>query len=687
MITVKAANGSSATVAEEATARQTLAALEFGAGEGDEAIVAAAVDGEPTDLDARVGDGAVCEPVRAGSDQGRAILRHSTAHVLAQAVTDLFADAKFAIGPPVADGFYYDFDVARAFTPEDLEAIEARMREIVAAGQPFQHQQLAPDEALERFADQPYKRELIETAAGAGPEAEAAGEGVGAQTVSIYQNPRSDGSVWPDLCLGPHVPATDAIPAFALQRVAGAYWRGDENNRMLQRIYGTAWESQDALQTHLDRLQEARRRDHRVLGRELDLLSFPEELGPGLAVWHPKGATVRRAMEDYARDTHAARGYEPVFTPHLGRAELWQTSGHLGFFADSMYPPVSIDAADKGGDSPNETGDGEATGAATLAETVDYYPKPMNCPFHILIYRSRTRSYRELPLRLFELGTVYRYERSGTVHGLLRARGFTQDDSHLFTTPEQVEGEIADVIDFTLALYRDFGFTDGPSRVALSTRPAKATTVGSDESWSHAEDALAKGLEASGLPYVVDEGEGAFYGPKVDLQITDALGRAWQLTTIQLDFNMPERFDLTYTGADGVEHRPIMIHRALYGSLDRFFAILLEHYGGAFPAWLAPVQAVVVPIADRHHDYARHVIQTLTARGLRAELDDSDDTMGAKIRKHQLAKVCYQLIVGDREAEAGTVAVRPRAGEQRKGVDAETFAAELADEVAARRVA
>lgn len=647
-ITVKGPEGQEVQLLAGATVGDAVRALGWDGAD----VLSARVDDEPRDLDATVSDGARVDPIPAGSEEGRAILRHSAAHIMAQAVTDLWPDAKFAIGPPIAEGFYYDFDVDEPFTPDDLERVEARMREIVSEDQPFRRRELSREEALELFADQPYKRELIESV--------EPSEGAGGEAVSVYDNVRPDGSVWPDLCRGPHLPTTRWLPAFTLQRVAGAHWRGDEHGPMLQRIYGTAWESQEALDAHLHRLEEARKRDHRVLGRDLDLISFPEELGAGLAVWHPKGAVVRTEMEEYARTEHRRRGYEPVYSPHLGRSNLWQTSGHLDFYADSMYPPMEMDGG------------------------AHYYPKPMNCPFHVLIFGSRTRSYRELPLRLFELGTVYRHERSGVVHGLLRARGFTQDDSHLFCTPDQLVDEIAGIVDFTLALYRDFGFTEGPSRVALATRPEKAKTVGSDEGWEHAETSLHRALDASGLDWVVEEGEGAFYGPKVDFQITDAIGRAWQLTTIQVDFNLPERFELSYTGADGLGHRPIMIHRALYGSLDRFFGILLEHYAGALPTWLAPVQAVVVPIADRHHDYGARVLSELAGRGLRVELDDSDDKMGAKIRTHQMRKVPYQLIVGDAEAEAGTVAVRPRADEQRKDVPLEAFASELAEEVAAR---
>jgi len=653
-IVVSGPDGASADLPAGTTAQQALGTLGLIRGP----VLAARVDGEVRDLSAPLERDATVAPVAADSEEGRAILRHSVAHVLAQAVTDLFPGAKFAIGPPIADGFYYDFDVEQPFTPQDLERIEERMRAIVAENQRFRRRELGTAEALELFADQPYKREIIEGV--------AESEGAGARSVSVYDNVHPDGSTWSDLCRGPHLPTTKAVPAFALQRIAGAYWRGDERNRMLQRVYGTAWESRKALAAHLERLEQARRRDHRRLGRDLDLLSFPPELGAGLAVWHPNGAIVRKEMEDYARAEHSKRGYLPVYSPHIGRSLLWETSGHVDFYADAMYPPMQM--GDKGHD-----------------EQEQYYPKPMNCPFHVLVYRSRTRSYRELPLRLFELGTVYRYERSGTLHGLLRARGFTQDDSHIFCTADQIVGEVVDALRFAVDLYADFGFTDGPTRVALSTRPDKAGIVGTDEGWAHAEAALREAVERSGLEYVVDEGEGAFYGPKIDLQVTDAIGRAWQLTTVQVDFNLPERFGLAYAGADGAEHRPYMIHRALFGSLDRFFAILVEHYAGAFPTWLAPVQTVVVPVADRHADYGRRVAAALTDRGLRAEVDDSDDTMGAKIRKHQLAKVPYQLIVGDSEADDGTVAVRPRVGDQRRGVPIADFVEDLAVEVASRR--
>jgi threonyl-tRNA synthetase len=657
-IVVTQPDGQQRSVESGTTVLDALAALDARRGR----VIAALVDGEERDLSAHIDRSAtaepiVVEPITADSERGRAIIRHSVAHVMAQAVTDLFPDAKFAIGPPITDGFYYDFDVAEPFTPDDLERIEARMREIVAADQAFERRALSRDEALELFADQPYKREII-----TGVDVD---EGAGGAQVTVYANPRGDGSEWVDLCRGPHLPSTRWVPAFALQRVAGAYWRGDESRQQLQRIYGTAWESGKALRAHLERLEQARARDHRKLGRELDLISSPEELGTGLVVFHPRGAMVRMQMEDYSRQIHLERGYQPVYSPNIGRSLLWETSGHLDFYADSMYPPMRME----------EKGHGE---------TAAYYAKPMNCPFHVLVYRSRTRSYRELPLRLAELGTVYRYERSGVVHGLLRARGFTQDDAHIFCTDDQVVDEVLKVIDFTLQVFHDFGF-EGPSRVALSTRPPKAETVGTDEGWEHAERSLHTALGRSGLEYEVDEGEGAFYGPKIDFQVTDAIGRPWQLTTIQVDFNLPERFALQYVAPDGSKRQPFMIHRALFGSVERFFAVLVEHYGGAFPAWLAPVQAVVVPIGESHHAYAEKVGDTLRAAGLRAEVDRSDDTLGAKIRRHQMDKVPYQLIVGDAEVEANTVAVRARGGRQRKGVALGAFVDDLLDEVAHRR--
>jgi threonyl-tRNA synthetase len=620
--------------------------------------VAALVDGEPFDLGRGLDRDASLAPLPADSEPGRAVLRHSTAHVLAQAVTDLYPGAKYAIGPAIEDGFYYDFDVPEPFTPEDLERIEARMREIVAQDQPFRRQELSRAEGLELFADQPYKREIIEAtdeSEGAGgvrgtPGGSPGGSGV---EVSVYRN---DG--WVDLCRGPHVPTTRAIPAFKLQRAAGAYWRGDENRQQLQRIYGTAWESQAALEAHLHRLEEAERRDHRRLGQELDLFSFPTEIGSGLPVFHPKGGMVRKLMEDYARAEHEAGGYSFVTTPHLSRSTLFEISGHLEWYAEGMYPPMELEGA-------------------------RYYPKPMNCPMHILIYRSRGRSYRELPVRLFEFGTVYRFERSGVVHGLTRARGFTQDDAHIFCTREQLAGELASLLEFVLRLLRTFGLEHFEAE--LATRPEGF--IGDPAEWDEAEAALRAAIEAAGIPYVVAEGEGAFYAPKIDVHVRDAIGRRWQLSTLQVDFQFPHRFDLEYTGADNARHRPFMIHRALFGSVERFLAIVLEHYAGALPPWLAPVQARLVPIADRHLGYAARVAEALAAAGLRGEIDDSGGRMQAKVRDAQLAKVPYTLVLGDRDEAAEAVSVRLLDGSERRGVPLAEFVAHLAAEVAAKATA
>jgi threonyl-tRNA synthetase len=659
-ITITGPDGATAQVEDGATAQDALKALRAIRGQ----VLAARVDGRVRDLDVPVDDGATLEPVPADSDEGREILRHSVAHIMAQAVTDLWPDAKFAIGPPIRDGFYYDFDVAEPFTPEDLGKIEDRMHAIIRDNQAFRRRELSKEEALELFADQPYKVELIEAAtsgellseeeaADVDPDAEASDT-----PISVYENVRGDGEVWPDLCRGPHIPTTKWVPAFALQRIAGAYWRGDEQRPQLQRIYGTAWESKKRLAAHLEQLEEAKKRDHRKLGRELELIHFPEELGPGLSIFLPKGAIVRQEMEDWIRGETLRRGYQPVYSPHVAKEDLWQVSGHLQNYADLMFPGMEVEAA-------------------------TYRMKPMNCPFHIMAFTSRTRSYRELPIRLSELGTVYRFERSGVVNGMLRARGFTQDDSHIFCREDQLVDEVADCLEFGRDVFRTFGLGE-PSRVAVSTRPAKSF-AGDDDRWEAAEAALKQVAEASGLDYSIDAGEGAFYGPKIDVHARDAIGREWQLSTIQVDFNLPERFDITYAGEDGASHRPYMVHRALFGSIERFFAVLLESTAGAFPTWLAPVQAVVIPVADRHNRYGDEVVAMLVAQGLRVELDASDDTMGAKIRKHQLAKVPYQLIVGDTEAEGRTVAVRPRTGDQRKDVALDDFLAELAAEVADRR--
>ncbi|HEX9317215.1 MAG TPA: threonine--tRNA ligase [Actinomycetota bacterium] len=581
------------------------------------------------------------------------VLRHSTAHVMAQAVLSLWPEARYAIGPPIEDGFYYDFDIGRPFLPEDLEAIERKMRGIIAQDQPFVREEVKLPAALELFRDQPFKVEILE---GIG---ESSAEGVDGELVSLYRNPRKgakDGEGYVDLCRGPHLPSTGAIPAFKLLRTSGAYWRGDEHRPMLQRIYGTAWFTQEELDAHLHRLEEAQRRDHRRLGVELDLFSFPPELGGGLSVWHPRGGTVRRVMEEYSRKVHERSGYEFVYSPHVARSNLWETSGHLDWYAENMYPPMELDEQ-------------------------KYYVKPMNCPFHTLIYRSRMRSYRELPLRLFEFGSVYRYERSGVLHGLMRARGFTQDDAHIFVTEEQVVPELRSLLEFVLRLLRDFGFDTFEAK--LSTRDPEKS-VGTDEGWELATDALRRALEAEGIPYEINEGDAAFYGPKIDIDIRDALGRAWQLSTLQVDFNFPVRFDLSYVTADNEHKRPWMIHRALFGSVERFFAILLEHHAGAFPTWLAPVQIVVIPIADRHQEYGEQVAAALTEAGLRVEVDASGETLGNRIRKAQGSKVPYMLVVGDKEVEAGTVAIRARSGEKRNDVPLDSFVAEVTDEVARR---
>ncbi len=632
-------------------------------------IVAARVDGAEWDLDRALPETNEIEldAIHADTEQGRAILRHSVAHLMAQAVTDLYPGAKWAIGPPVENGFYYDFDVDQPFTPEDLERIEARMKELMAERQTFEREELSEDEALELFADQPYKREVIQRVASGtlgaddaqdAPDPDAL-EGGDDPTFTVYRNMRDGEEAWVDLCRGPHIPSSERVPAFKLLRTAGAYWRGREDQPMLQRIYGTAWESNKALKQHLTMLEEAAERDHRRLGRELELTHFPEELGPGLGIFLPKGALVRKEMEDWIRDEVLRRGYEAVYTPHIAKEELWWTSQHLVNYAELMYPGMELDT-----------------------ETA-YRLKPMNCPFHILAYTSRTRSYRELPLRLSELGTVYRYEKSGVVNGQLRARGFTQDDSHIFCTPDQVVAEVADCVTFARDLYRAFGLGE-PSRIAISTRP-ESKSVGSDEDWALAEKALVEAVESLGLEYEMDPGEGAFYGPKIDIHAKDAIGREWQLTTVQFDFNLPELFDITYVGDDGAEHRPYMVHRALFGSIERFFAVMLESFNGAFPTWLAPVQANVVPVAAEFDDYATEVAGALRAEGLRVEVDVSDDTLGNKIRKSTTSKTPYTLIVGGDERSARTVAIRPYSGDQRKDVPLDEFVEELAAEVAEQR--
>jgi threonyl-tRNA synthetase len=624
----------------------------------DPRVIVARVGGELVDLARVLADGDVVEGVEIDTDDGRAVLRHSTAHVLAQAVQELHPDAKLGIGPPIENGFYYDFDVAEPFTPDDLKVIEKRMQQIVKERQSFVRRVVTDDEARAELAGEPYKLELIGLKGpGAADAAEGASVEVGGGELTIYDNVRRGGEVaWRDLCRGPHLPTTKHIPAFTLMRVAAAYWRGSEKNPQLQRVYGTAWESKEALRAHLDFLAEAEKRDHRKLGAELDLFSFPEEIGPGLAVWHPKGGIVRRVMEEYSRRRHEDGGYEFVYTPHVTKENLFQTSGHLGWYAESMYPPMEMDGS-------------------------TYYLKPMNCPMHVLIYRSRGRSYRELPLRFFEFGTVYRNEKSGVVHGLTRARGFTQDDSHIFCTPDQLQDELASLLEFVVGLLRDYGLTEFTAD--LSTRPEKF--VGEPEEWDIAEAALEEALKRSGLPYVVAEGEGAFYAPKVDVHVKDAIGRKWQLSTIQVDFQEPGLFGLEFQDSDGTRRRPYMIHRALFGSEERFFGILLEHYAGAFPAWLAPVQVVGIPIADEHVPHLEKVAATLRERGVRVEVDSSDDRMQKKIRTAQKQKVPFMLIAGDDDVSKDAVSFRYRDGSQKNGVPIGEAVAEIVD-VIARRV-
>ena len=614
--------------------------------------VAIRVDSQLTDLTVPLPDGALVAIVTAGTDDGRHVLRHSTAHVLAQAVVQLFPGAKYSIGPAIEDGFYYDFDLpgGRTFNEDDLGAIEARMQEIVKADQPFVRSELSAEDALALFADQPYKCEIIERAATAKVDAADAGEVSAGGTVSVYRNTPE----FVDLCLGPHVPSTGRLGSFRLRRVAGAYWRGDEKRPMLQRIYGTAWESDAALKEHLHRLEEAEKRDHRRLAAELDLISFPEELGGGLAVWHPKGATVRRLMEDYSRARHERGGYEFVFTPHLSKAQLFQTSGHLDWYADGMYPPMEMDNG-------------------------VYYPKPMNCPMHCLIFRARQRSYRELPLRFFELGTVYRYERAGVLHGLLRTRGFTQDDSHIFCTAEQLDDELHSLLEFVLSVLRAFGFEE--FQAYLSTRDPEKS-IGSDEMWERATASLRAALEREGMDYKVKEGDAAFYGPKIDIDVRDAIGRMWQLSTIQLDFNHPERFELEYVGADNARHRPIMVHRALFGSIERFFGVLVEHFAGAFPTWMAPLQVRVLPVSDGHDAYAQRIADRLHAGGYRVDVVEASDQLGKRIRAAKLEKIPYVLVVGDDDVRDDTVGVNPRGGEVERGVSVNDFEARLAGDVA-----
>jgi len=676
-ISIRLPDGSSRAMPEGTTALDLATAIGPGLAK---AAVAARVDGEMRDLSTPMTDAQEVGIVTADTDAGRDVLRHSTAHVMAQAVIDLWPGAKYAIGPAIDAGFYYDFELPGSghFSDDDLARIDARMREIIDADQRFVREEHSIAEGLELFADQPYKVEIIEKV-----DAADAAEGASDSGVSTYRNmggstggaPRSgstggvsdaigsatgnesDGGGFVDLCRGPHVLSTGRLGHFQLQRVAGAYWRGDEHRPQLQRIYGTAWESGKALRAHLAMLAEAEKRDHRRLGAELDLFSLPPELGGGLVLWHPKGARIRRLIEDYSRAEHDAAGYELAFTPHIAKSVLWETSGHLGFYADSMYPPMEMEGA-------------------------KYYPKPMNCPFHTLIYKSRQHSYRELPLRIFELGTVYRYERSGVMHGLFRVRGFTQDDSHIFCTREQAGSEIVSLLGFVLRILRTFGFSEFEAN--LATRPPDKS-IGSDAEWEEATSALRDAIELTGLDYAVDEGGGAFYGPKIDVHVRDAIGRKWQLSTIQVDFQMPERFDIDYVGADNGRHRPIMIHRALFGSVERFFGILIEHYAGAFPAWLAPVQVRVLPVRDDHGDYADEVVARLGAHGFRVDVVAADEPLGGRIRKAKLEKLPYVLVVGDDDVAAGTVGVNARGSARpERDVAVDEFAERLRGEVETR---
>ena len=646
-VTIILPDGSERVLGGDATGADL--AADLGGRAAKEALIAVA-DGVELDLNRPLPDGANVSLVFPASEEGLEVLRHSTAHVLAQAVLTLYPGATFSIGPPIEDGFYYDFDLpdGQTFSDEDLEKITSKMKEIVGRKQPFIRSEVERREADRLFANHPYKLEILDG------EADDPSSGPEGDVITTYRN--TDEFV--DLCRGPHVPNTGYLAHFELMRVAGAYWRGDENRPMLQRIYGTAWATKKDLKAHLERLEEATKRDHRKLATELDLLSFPAELGGGLAVWHPKGAIVRKLMEDYSRQRHEDGGYEFVYTPHLANEKLFQTSGHLDFYADGMYPPMEMD---------NGT----------------YYPKPMNCPMHCLIFGHGQRSYKELPLRLFELGTVYRYERSGTLHGLMRIRGFTQDDSHLFVAPEQLADEITSVLDFVLSVLRAFGFDDFTFN--LSTKDPEKF-VGSDEIWADATAALKEALDRHGVHYAVKEGDAAFYGPKIDIDVKDAIGRSWQLSTIQCDFNLPERFDLSYVAADGERHRPIMLHRALFGSIERFFGVLVEHYGGAFPTWLSPIQVQVLGVRADHDSYASQIVARLKAAGLRAEMVEADEPLGARIRKGKLEKLPYILVVGDSDVENDTAGVNPRGGEVERDVAVNEFIDRISTEVAEKAV-
>ncbi|WP_131741358.1 threonine--tRNA ligase [Actinomadura roseirufa] len=625
-------------------------------------VIAARVNGELRDLAGGLGDGDSVEPVEIGSPDGRAIMRHSAAHVMAQAVQELFPDARLGIGPPVENGFYYDFDVAEPFTPDDLKRIEKRMREIVKQGQRFSRRPVSDERARAELAAEPYKLELIglKGAGGAvGDAADGADVEVGGGELTIYDNldAKSGELRWKDLCRGPHLPTTRVIPAFKLMRTGGAYWRGSEKNPQLQRIYGTAWESRDKQDEYLRLLEEAEKRDHRRLGAELDLFSFPNEIGSGLAVFHPKGGVVRKVMEDYSRRRHEEAGYEFVNTPHITKGNLFDISGHLGWYKDDMFPPMEVDGG-------------------------DYYLKPMNCPMHNLIFRARGRSYRELPLRMFEFGSVYRFEKSGVVHGLTRVRGMTQDDAHIYCTREQMIDELKSLLTFVLDLLRDYGLDE--FYLELSTKDESEKFIGSDEDWAEATAALQEAAGASGLDLVADPGGAAFYGPKISVQAKDAIGRTWQLSTIQVDFNQPKRFELEYQAADGTRKQPVMIHRALFGSIERFFGVLLEHYAGAMPPWLAPVQVVGIPIGDAHVAHLERVAERLRERGVRVEVDASSDRMQKKIRNAQKQKIPYMLLAGDDDLAKEAVSFRYRNGEQKNGVPLDEAADEIVKAIEAR---
>jgi threonyl-tRNA synthetase len=629
-------------------------------------VVVCRVNGALKDLWTELVEGDVVESVLISSPDGLAVLRHSTAHVMAQAVQEVYANTRLGIGPPIKDGFYYDFDPVNTFNPDDLVKIESAMRKIVKEGQRFRRRVTTEADALKELAHEPYKCELIGIK---GPAGEEASVEVGGAELTIYDNLGRDGNpVWSDLCRGPHLPSTKHIPAFKLMRTAAAYWRGSEKNPMLQRIYGTAWPSQDELNAYLELLAEAEKRDHRRLGTELDLFSFPEEIGSGLAVFHPKGGIVRRAMEDYSRIRHEEENYEFVYSPHLTKAALFETSGHLQWYADGMYPPMILDE--------------ELNADGTIKKAgQQYYMKPMNCPFHNLIYKSRGRSYRELPLRLFEFGTVYRYEKSGVLHGITRARGFTQDDAHIYCTKEQMVGELDSLLTFVLNLLRDYGLNE--FYLELSTKNEEKF-VGEDADWAEATDALRKAATAQNLELVLDEGGAAFYGPKISVQAKDAIGRTWQMSTIQVDFQLPQRFELEYSATDGTRQRPVMIHRALFGSIERFFGVLTEHYSGAFPPWLAPVQAIGIPVADSFSDYLGDVIKQMRKAGIRAELDASDDRMQKKVRNAQMQKIPFMVIAGEEDQKAGAVSFRYRNGEQKNGIPIAEAIAEIKKVVAQR---